>query len=84
MTSPLGDDVLPGVTRRALLYLARDTHQPTDLRPFTIGELTRSAAFWTSSLSGAVAIHVLDGSELPRRDEEIAGLAVLLRDPARR
>ena len=45
---------------------------------FGIDELTGSAAFWTSSLSGAVPIHAVDGVALPRRDEEVATLAALL------
>lgn len=78
VTPPLRDDLLPGVTRRALLDLARDTARPTELRPFGIDELSGSAAFWTSSLSGAVAMHAVDGVPLPRRDEEVASLAALL------
>ncbi|MCW2645709.1 MAG: Chorismate binding-like protein [Pseudonocardiales bacterium] len=77
-TPPLRDDLLPGVTRRALLDLARDTGRPTELRQFGIGELTRSAAFWTSSLSGVVPIHAVDGVALPHRDEEVAALSALL------
>ncbi|MEP7180017.1 MAG: chorismate-binding protein, partial [Pseudonocardiales bacterium] len=77
-TPPLGDDLLPGVTRRALLDLARDTGRPTELRQFGLDELTGTAAFWTSSLSGAVPIHAIDGVALPRRDEEVAALSALL------
>jgi branched-subunit amino acid aminotransferase/4-amino-4-deoxychorismate lyase len=75
VTPPLRDDVLPGVTRRALLDLARDSGRATSVRSFTLAEMRRSASFWTSSLSGAVPIHAVDQTELPRRDEQIAELA---------
>jgi para-aminobenzoate synthetase/4-amino-4-deoxychorismate lyase len=75
VTPPLRDDVLPGVTRRALLDLARDSGRATSLRSFTLAEMRRNAAFWTSSLSGAVPIHAVDQTELPWRDEQIAELA---------
>jgi para-aminobenzoate synthetase/4-amino-4-deoxychorismate lyase len=78
VTPPLRDDLLPGVTRRAVLDLARDAGRSTELRPFGLAELRRTAAFWTSSLSGAVAIHAVDGAALPRRDDEISALAALL------
>ncbi|MEP7021122.1 MAG: aminodeoxychorismate synthase component I [Pseudonocardiales bacterium] len=77
-TPPLRDDLLPGVTRRALLDLAHDTGRPTELRPFGIDDLTRSAAFLTSSLSGAVPIHYVDTTVLPRRDDEVAAFAQAL------
>jgi para-aminobenzoate synthetase/4-amino-4-deoxychorismate lyase len=77
-TPPLRDDLLPGVTRRALLDAARDAGRPTQLRPFDVAELLGSAAFWTSSLSGAVPIAAVDGAPLPRRDDEIADLAAAL------
>jgi para-aminobenzoate synthetase/4-amino-4-deoxychorismate lyase len=75
VTAPLRDDVLPGVTRRALLDLARDEGRPSVLRTFDVDEATTHAAFWTSSLSGAVPIHRLNGVELPRADELVAGFA---------
>jgi branched-subunit amino acid aminotransferase/4-amino-4-deoxychorismate lyase len=75
VTPPLRDDLLPGVTRRALLDLARDEGRPTVLRGFDLGELAARPAFWTSSLSGAVPIRAVDGSELPRADELVARFA---------
>jgi para-aminobenzoate synthetase/4-amino-4-deoxychorismate lyase len=78
ITAPLGDDLLPGVTRRALLDLARDEGRPAELRRFTVDEMTQWPAFWTSSLSGAVPIHSVDGVELPRNDELVAGFAAAL------
>ena len=75
VTPPLRDDLLPGVTRRALLDLAHDQGRLVELRPFTAAELLASAAFWTSSLSGAVVIGSVDGIPLPRLDAAIAELA---------
>ncbi len=78
VTAPLTDDVLPGVTRRALLDLARDEGRGTVLRAFDRTELLGRPAFWTSSLSGAVPIHRMDGIDLPRADDLVARLAARL------
>ena len=79
VTAPLRDDLLPGVTRRALLDLARDRGRPTRLRTFVVDELmSSSAAFWTSSLSGLVPIASVDGVPLRRRDKELARLGAAL------
>ena len=78
VTPPLRDDLLPGITRRALLDHARDVGRRTELREFTLDEMRDCAPFWTSSLSGAVPIHVVDGVELPRCDEEIRRLGAAL------
>ena len=75
VTAPLRDDLLPGVTRRALLDLARDEHRGSELRSFGLAELQASPAFWTSSISLAVPIAAVDGVELPRADEVVAGFA---------
>jgi para-aminobenzoate synthetase/4-amino-4-deoxychorismate lyase len=79
VTAPLRDDLLPGVTRQALLDRARDSGRPVQLREFGMDELCRGAAFWTSSLSGAVAITSIDDVALPRRDAEVDALSTLLR-----
>jgi len=78
VTPPLRDEVLPGVTRRAVLDLARDAGRPTALRAFPLAELHELPAFWTSSLSLAVPIASVDGLALPRADDVVAGLAALL------
>lgn len=78
ITAPLRDDLLPGVTRRAVLDLARDAGRPTRLRSFSVDEMREHAAFWTSSLSLAVPIAALDGAALPRRDADVAALAEAL------
>jgi len=75
VTPPLRDDLLPGITRRALLDRARDQGRPTRLATFTLEGLRgAAAAFWTSSLSGVVPIASVDGIPLPRRDAELATL----------
>jgi para-aminobenzoate synthetase / 4-amino-4-deoxychorismate lyase len=75
VTPPLRDDLLPGVTRRALLDLACDLGRPTQLSAFTVDDMGQAAAFWTSSLSGIVPIASVQGRALPRRDAELAELA---------
>ncbi len=65
VTPPLRDDLLPGITRRALLDLARDRGWPTRIEPFGTDALYEAAAvFWTSSLSGVVPITSVGGREL--------------------
>jgi para-aminobenzoate synthetase / 4-amino-4-deoxychorismate lyase len=65
MTAPLRDDLLPGVTRRAVLDLARDRGWPARIEPFPVESVeTAAAAFWTSSLSGVVPITSVDGRAL--------------------
>ena len=72
VTPPLRDDLLPGVTRRAVLDLARDEGRPHEVRPFSLDELRCNAAFWTSSLSLAVPIDHVDDVALPQQDVVIA------------
>jgi para-aminobenzoate synthetase/4-amino-4-deoxychorismate lyase len=65
MTAPLRDDLLPGVTRRAVLDLALDQGWPVRIESFPVSALeAAAAAFWTSSLSGVVAITSVDGRTL--------------------
>jgi para-aminobenzoate synthetase/4-amino-4-deoxychorismate lyase len=75
MTAPLRDDLLPGVTRRALLDLARDAGWAVELCEFGVEEMVRGVPFWTSSLSGAVPIHAVDGRPTRRDDRAVARLA---------
>jgi len=74
VTPPLRDELLPGITRRALLDIARDTGRTHEIRAIHRDELLASAAFWTSSVSLAVPIASLDGVDLPREDELVARL----------
>ena len=86
ITPPLRDDLLPGITRRAVLDLARDRGWPARIEAFPVADLhTAAAAFWTSSLSGVVSISSVDGCGLTvgaaaaRRLEAIAaGLGLAL------
>jgi para-aminobenzoate synthetase/4-amino-4-deoxychorismate lyase len=81
MTPPLRDDLLPGVTRGAVLDRARAGAQPVELREFGLSALVEAAAvFWTSSLSGLVPITALDGRPLRTRASEqvLSALAAAL------
>jgi para-aminobenzoate synthetase/4-amino-4-deoxychorismate lyase len=74
-TAPLSDDVLPGVTRRAVLDLALDRGRPVRLDAFTVADLrAATACFWTSSLSGLVPITDVDGLAVGQAPELIAEL----------
>jgi para-aminobenzoate synthetase / 4-amino-4-deoxychorismate lyase len=65
-TSPLDEAVLPGVTRREVLDLLTERGNPVQVRPATRWDLQQaSGAFWTSSLSGAVAVDAIDSHPLP-------------------
>lgn len=64
-TPPAGEDVLPGVTRRALLDVLGDHGVPVDIVPLTVAGLAAArSAVWTSSLSGVVGVTELDGRRL--------------------
>ena len=80
ITPPLRDDLLPGVTRRALLDYARDEGRPVQIRGFDRTEMTANTAFWTNSVSGAVPIASVDGVPLPAAVEQIAAFAHYLID----
>ncbi|HEV2928857.1 MAG TPA: chorismate-binding protein [Propionibacteriaceae bacterium] len=65
-TPPLDEAVLPGVTRREVLDLLAERGRPVQIRPATMSDLHQAqGAFWTSSLSGAVAVDSVDGHRLP-------------------
>ncbi len=66
VTPPADDQLLPGVTRRAVIDLLVDHDQPVRIGRLSPTQLRASAgAFWTSALSGAVAITAVDGHPLP-------------------
>lgn len=66
VTPPADDQLLPGVTRRAVIDLLADHDQAVRIGRLSPADLRASAgAFWTSSLSGAVAITAVDGHQLP-------------------
>jgi para-aminobenzoate synthetase / 4-amino-4-deoxychorismate lyase len=71
--------VLPGVTRREALDLLAQRAGPVQIRPATVSDLRNSAgAFWTSSLSGAVAVDSVDGHPLPDSTDFALELSTLL------
>jgi branched-subunit amino acid aminotransferase/4-amino-4-deoxychorismate lyase len=78
VTAPLRDDLLPGVTRRALLDAAHDTGRAVELRGFGVDELLGGTPFWTSSLSLAVPIVAVDGRDVVRDDAAVAAFAAIL------
>ena len=62
-TPPLDEQVLPGITRREVIDILGDEVR---IRPCLVEELRQArGAFWTSSLSGAVAVTSVDGHPLP-------------------
>ena len=64
-TPPAGEDLLPGVTRRALLDVVADHGVPIEITPLTPADLVAArSVVWTSSLSGVVAVTELDGRQL--------------------
>jgi para-aminobenzoate synthetase/4-amino-4-deoxychorismate lyase len=74
-TSPLDEQVLPGVTRREVVDLLDDEQTPVVIRRCSVQDLLQSrGAFWTSSLSGAVPIRAVNGIVLPDISEFATGL----------
>jgi para-aminobenzoate synthetase/4-amino-4-deoxychorismate lyase len=83
-TPPLDEAVLPGVTRREVLDLLAERGNPVQIRPATVSELQQAlGAFWTSSLSGAVAVDSVDHHSLPDSTEFALELTELLGAGAR-
>jgi para-aminobenzoate synthetase/4-amino-4-deoxychorismate lyase len=75
MTPPLDHSLLPGVTRREVLDLFLRAAIPFSIEFFSAQTLRHSAAaFWTSSLSGAVPVTAVDGFQLPEPRALIAML----------
>jgi para-aminobenzoate synthetase/4-amino-4-deoxychorismate lyase len=82
ITAPLRDDLLPGVTRRAVLDLARDEGCRVELRGFTLSELSGARAlFTTSSLSGIVVVKSVDGSSVAAATDVVEMFAARLKFP---
>jgi branched-subunit amino acid aminotransferase/4-amino-4-deoxychorismate lyase len=73
LTPPLDHSLLPGVTRREVLDLLLRAGIPFSIEFFSAQALRDSAAaFWTSSLSGAVPVTAVDGFPLPEPQGLIA------------
>ena len=78
-TPPLDEQVLPGVTRREVIDLLDHRDTPVRIRPGGPADLHRAnGVFWTSSLSGAVAVTAVDDQQLPDHSEFLAGLNLRL------
>jgi D-alanine transaminase len=78
VTRPLGHEILPGVTRRALLDLLRTTDFTLEERSFTLREaLEASEAFLTSSSVFLLPITSIDGEKVA--DGKPGGFAKRLR-----
>ena len=74
-TPPLDEQVLPGVTRREVIDLLDRSGTPVQIRPGTAADLYRAGGvFWTSSLSGAVAVTTIDDHPVPETAEFLADL----------
>ena len=74
-TPPLDEQVLPGVTRREVIDLLDRSGTPVRIRPGRPADLHRAnGVFWTSSLSGAVAVTAIDDQQLPADPEFLADL----------
>ncbi|MDF2747833.1 MAG: putative para-aminobenzoate synthase component, partial [Propionibacteriaceae bacterium] len=75
LTPPLDDNLLPGVTRREVLDLFVRATIPFSIEFFSAQTLRQSAAaFWTSSLSGAVPVTAVDGFQLSEPQAVVAML----------
>ena len=75
LTPPLDHGLLPGVTRREVLDLFAEAGIPLSIEFFSPETLRQStAAFWTSSLSGAVPVTAVDGFSLSTHQALIAML----------
>ena len=74
-TPLLDEGLLPGVTRREVIDLLDQQGVPIVISRCTVAGLRRAqGAFWTSSLSGAVPIHRVDGRPLPDQTAFVAEL----------
>jgi len=61
ITRPLSRDILPGVTRNAVLRAARETQMKVEERKFTVAEaLAAREAFLTSASGAAVPVVAID------------------------
>jgi len=61
-TQPLGPHILPGVTRRAVLRLAKEEGVPFEERPFSVAEaLAAREAFMTAASAFVLPVVEIDG-----------------------
>jgi D-alanine transaminase len=65
VTRNLSNDILPGITRAAVLRLAAEAQLKIEERPFTIGEAQDAAeAFYTSASSFVMPVVKIDGVKI--------------------
>lgn len=65
MTHPLGHDILPGVTRRVVLEIAREKGLKVEEREFTLAEAVKAReAFLTSATNFVMPVTQIDGQFL--------------------
>ncbi|MGE0653516.1 MAG: aminotransferase class IV, partial [Alphaproteobacteria bacterium] len=65
VTRPLSNDILPGVTRRAILRLANEGDVTVEERPFTVDEARNAReAFLTSASSFVTPVVEIDGVKI--------------------
>ena len=70
-TAPTDELILPGITRKHLLALAREHGIPTDERPFTMVELMNAdEAIVTSSSALCMRVESIDGIPVGGKDPE--------------
>lgn len=75
LTPPLDGRVLPGVTRSAVLELARRLGWPIREAPLAVDDLRSSAAaFLTGAVRGLQRVRAIDGRALPRDDARVTQL----------
>ena len=81
-TPPLDEHLLPGVTRREVLDLLADLDVEVRVERVSPADLRGAAAvFWTSSLSGVVAVTAVDDHPLPAPPPLLTELNRLLSVP---
>jgi D-alanine transaminase len=65
VTRSLSNDILPGVTRRVMMEVARESQIAIVERKFTVAEaLTAREAFMSAATLGALAIVAIDGAKI--------------------
>ena len=65
VTRPLGNDILHGITRAAVLRLAQEAQMEIEERPFTIAEAKAAdEAFYTSASAFVTPVIAIDGATI--------------------
>lgn len=81
LVSPPREKILLGVTRKAVLKVAKDNGFDYEERPITWGEMMKyDGAFLTSTSSKIIPIRSVDGEELPKSSHALKELMQLFDD----